>query len=259
MRKIFSFLLAGTIAFGVTSCTKDERSLPTTPGGGSLVPTNEQRAVVVNISATWCGPCGSWGIPGFYNAINIDSTRVFGIKSTANDDLDVPVGGPINDLLISGGYPSFAVGISKQSGTSQTNTAVNTLLAKLPADVTAGVAIRKTVSGDKLTVSSAVKFFKASTGTYHLALYVTENNVMNTQNGITGIYAHKHVLRAEMEDSSWGTPISASTSFTENQTVTGNYEYTIPSNQKAADIKIVAVLYKMTGSTPTEYINADMK
>lgn len=249
--------------FGTSSCTKDERSLPTNPGSntGALVPTNQQRSVVVNMSATWCGPCGSWGIPAFYDAINVDSTRVFGIKATTNDDLDVPVGGPINNYLNdSGGVPAFAEGINKfgqdKFGVKSAATAT---IAKPSTDVVAGVAIKKTITGDKLTVTSAVKFFKAVTGVYNLALYVTEDNVMNTQNGISGMYYHKHVLRAECNNQSWGKALSTATSYTANQVINGTAEYTIPTSQKAANLKVVAVLYKMSGSNPSEYINADMK
>ena len=264
MKKIFLLLIAGVAAYGISSCTKDERSLPTDPSAnpGGLVPTNEQRAVVFNMSATWCGPCGSWGIPAFYNAIKIDSTKVFGVKATTSDDLDVPVGEPINNYLnTSGGVPAFAVGVSKfGQSTSQMNTSVNTLLAKTPTEVTAGVAIRKTISGDKVSITSSVKFFKAATGVYNIAYYVIEDNVANSQAGISGgTYNHKHVLRAECNNNSWGKPISAASAYTANQVVSGTAEYTIPTGQKAADIKIVAVLYKMESGNPSEYINADMK
>ncbi len=263
MKKIFLLLLAGVAAWGISSCTKDERSLPTDPSNsGGLNPTNVQRTVVFNMSATWCGPCGSWGIPAFYNAIKIDSTKVFGVKATTSDDLDVPVGGPINNYLNdSGGVPAFAVGVSKfGQGTSQMNSAVNAMLAKSPAEVVAGVAIKKTISGDKLTVNSAVKFFKAASGVYNIAYYVIEDNVANSQAGISGgTYNHKHVLRAECNNNAWGKVLSAASAYTANQTISGSAEYTIPAGQKAADLKVVAVLYKMNGGNPEEYINADMK
>lgn len=133
MKKLLLAILALGLVF--TSCKKDEEEETT------LSPSAAQRGFVINYTASWCGPCGSWGAPLIHDYANAAPS---GVAITAHAS-----GDPMNNSLYSsfssdrttgGGVPSFWVGDTKTTSPS----AMTDLLGQ-PAE--AGVDYKYSVSG----------------------------------------------------------------------------------------------------------------
>jgi hypothetical protein len=195
----------------------------------ALVVEEKQRSLLVNVSATWCGPCGQYGGPAFKSAIttsgtseiiplniqtsnsrltpyfkksgleNPDSVFIAPIFSSIFQSLYIP-------LNSQGGFsiPSFSmnnefIGTSSTTSTTMVNKA-NSYNENKPV---VGVVAKKKIEGNKISVDVKAKFFKEDAGEYHWVVLVLEKEVLGYQlvgGTANNSYEHRYNVRASMQD-----------------------------------------------------------
>lgn len=194
-----------------------------------MVVQEKQRSILVNVSATWCGPCGQNGGPTFKSAIStLGTSEVIPLnlqtgssrltpyfKKQGLDNPDsvfiAPIFGPIFPSLYiqtnaQGGFsiPSFSMN-NQFLGTSNTTstTIVNTANEYNKNAPVLGVAAKKIISGNKISVDVKSKFFKEGTGEYHWVVLALEKEVIGYQlvgSSANNSYEHRYNIRASMQN-----------------------------------------------------------
>lgn len=79
-------------------------------------------------------------------------------------------------------------------------------------------------------------FLSSVSGDVHLTVYITEDSIMASQSGASGMYQHDHVLRAVITDY-WGDAISSTNA---GDTYSKHYTYTLPSTWKNNKCRLIA-------------------
>lgn len=128
------------------------------------------------------------------------------------------------------------IGLSKWAGLIE-------IESKLSAKTGLKVEHSYSESDRKLKVTVSISPYETITEKTHLSIMLTENNVVDAQitpKGTVTDYVHRHVLR-DMLTSYEGLPISEA--LTKGATIKKEFEYTIPTNFKAADCEIIAFLH----------------
>lgn len=254
-------------------------------GAAAFTVENKQRTLLVYNTATWCGPCGTYGGPTFKGVLsNADIVAID--LHTSGSSLLTPIyapGGAKKDTAMiapfaiylyaqtkpNGYIPHFYanntfLGNSEVTSTSITS-AANTFKAAAPV---AGVAVKAAASGNVINIDYKAKAFSALTGDYHLSLLLCEKSVTATQSGAPGgITDHKHIVRA----TAYGTAASPMDAFsptpvlsnaTAGQEVSGSKSFTweLPTLAtryngfkrwdafNASNTMVAAILWKKNGN-----------
>ncbi|GAB4130947.1 MAG: hypothetical protein Fur0041_00710 [Bacteroidia bacterium] len=179
MKKILLFsALSAAIAFG--GCKKD------TPAEGDVISVSTlYKAVVFEYSATWCGPCGQYGYPAMHDLMAEYKDKVTGVFMHPSDDIvnNEPAGQEdIISFFQFSGTPSSAVNCGPDTYPTSLEPKVQQAIDANPT-AKAGIGISKSISGSTITVKTKSVFFDDVAGSYNLAVYVIENNIMEQQNG----------------------------------------------------------------------------
>jgi hypothetical protein len=234
-------------------------------------PEKKSIALFYKITATWCGPCGSWGwqLAEEVNTQTAGKALFVGLYASSSSTFYNSTVETLADQFTFGGYPDFGVnGLEKSSANSSPqgiNTAgvksdciasINSFAATTP---TASAASNVSISGNTINVNAKVQFWSAASGEYYLAAYVIEDGAMAVQasRGSAPV-AHHGVLRASMTASSaWGEQI-ATRSIAANQTYTKNFTFNITDAQwDKAKLKVYNVLWKKEGGA-YKFVNANV-
>lgn len=255
MKKILLFAAAAAM-FATTSCDKKKDDA----GDAKKIEVSSvQRSLALNATATWCGPCGSWGSPALKTAIATHGDKAVILKCNGSPScgLFTQTAKELVDFMNITGWPNFSEGVTNHAtSTSAWNGAINATIAKPAAAM--GVGIKNTIEGDKLNIETRVKGFSdLPAGKYTLAVYILEDGVIRAQQGNSDpAYKHDNLVRGavtptfgiELKNGA----ISASDDFS------NNFTYTIPAGQVAANLEVAAVIYEMGATKPNAVINCNM-
>lgn len=253
MKRLFLLLPAAALAFAFSGCKKDEVA-----SGDVQSVSSTYKAVAWEYTATWCNPCGVYGYPAMHDILDENKYKVCGVILHPSDDIvdNVPdAQQEIKDFFGWGGTPSGACNVGPdtypgQQLESQVTSAINS-----NGTAKAGVGISHSIEGNVMTIKTKTVFFSDVTGTYNLAVYVTEDDVMNTQSGQTGVVEHDCVFRGAV-GGAWGTSVGVNP--VKGTKVDGDYTFTIPGDvRNKANLKVVAVIYKMENGEPTAMLNSN--
>ncbi|MFM9143160.1 MAG: Omp28-related outer membrane protein [Bacteroidota bacterium] len=210
MNKVWIALLGLALA---VSCKKNDSWIPYGPGsngqggggtggggtggGSTLVVSRVQNAFAINFSGNWCGPCGANGIPALYNLSTTHGAKFSGIKVGLNDPFTIPEGSTMASQYGVSGIPAYVAGADFLQSSSAWTSAINTIVATVPANVKAGVALRRTKVGDSIYVDTKAEFFQAVPAcNYSLSVFLVENNIALSQAGQSDPnFKHKMVFR----------------------------------------------------------------
>ena len=162
-----------------------------------------QHSIFGKFTATWCGPCGGWGVTRFDDLYNAHQGRALAISLQINDALTNSQNGPLVDEFSAKwqytGTPNFFVNENfvgtSTSGIPSEITAKNTQSPKL----TIGTHITQGAgkNAGKLNVNVYIKALADLSGTYHMSALFLYKEIQATQNGSTqNPHTHHHVLAA---------------------------------------------------------------
>ncbi|MFU8844994.1 MAG: hypothetical protein ACNA7V_14410 [Bacteroidales bacterium] len=208
--RFFVFVLAGIT---LLSCNKKDDSPDDTPS--SLNPLQEQWGLVINYTAKWFGPCGSWGSPTLHEMA--DMGKVIAVTNHASGD---PMHNPVlfnsmdADRPAGSGIPSFWVGDIKSSDQAS----MTQLLEKIPV---AGIDMKTSRNGDEFNITAKVRFFGEGTGEYYLSFWMLESGIDGSssagnyaQAGTTDPgYTHDFVIRKTDGSGIWGEKATLNSEF----------------------------------------------
>lgn len=147
-----------------------------------------------------------------------------------------------------GGIPSFHIGDIK-TPTSGMQLYIDTLLKKSPE---AQVKFKEDLVGDKMNITSKIKFFKNVTGEYYISFYLCEHDIdggVNSgvgykQTGGSSDYKHNNVVRSGNDmNNAYGKTISVG-SVLSNTVI--DYSCSIDVNPKwnKSKLFVTAVIWK---------------
>ena len=253
---------------------------------------NTQNTFLVYNTATWCGPCGTYGGPTFKGVL--DNADVVAVDlHTSGSSLLTPIyspGGAKKDSAMiapfaiylyaqtkpNGYIPHFFANNTFLGGSEVTSTSItsaaNTFKATAPA---AGVAVRATATGNAIKIDYKAKSFTANSGEYYMSLFLCEKSVTATQTGAPGgITEHKNIVRATAYSTAASpldafSPTAVMTNPTAGQEVSGtqNFTWELPAIAAryngfkrwdaftTANTMVAAILWKKNGTT-YEVVNA---
>lgn len=218
----------------------------------------EQRTLLTKKTATWCPLCGTWGWSFMKNIMSDNADKAVIIGAHYSGDLTTPAASELVRMFGGSGQPIFyADGTNLRVSSSNTG-AKRTEVQELVDDNFNTAPVANTGMdiydrGGDLDIEARVEFFQASNGTYKLAVWVVENDVVNNQAGVGPNAMHPYVFRAAVngvtgEEIATGS-ISAGTTVEVDMSLTPN------PNWDMDNLSFVAVIWKENGADH-EFVNA---
>lgn len=228
-----------------------------------VVIAQKQNSLLIKFTATWCGPCGSWGAPTFKNLYSNLKGDVLAMSAQVNDALTTSKNAPIVNALDGkyqySGTPSFALN----------NTCYNQTTGSFPSLVDAaaltepkmGAGVKYTVgagaNAGKLNVNLYVKTFQNQTGEFYAATYVLGKKVIATQlvdGDYVNEFEHHHVILGVVGDNPWGEKLQDGSTYKKDDVLNKQYVYEFDPSWKLSEITLQTVIWKKTGNS-YEFIN----
>ncbi len=256
MKKI-SFIL-GLLFIGIViSCNKYEEVRKS----DDLTPSMQQRAFMGEVTSTTCGICGSSG----YNNFNLMKKNNSGKLIALAFHCNFPQDSMQSPLLYSyegsrktgGGIPSFHIGDIK-TPTSGMQPYIDTLLKKSPE---AQLKFKAEYVGDKVNITSKIKFFKNVSGDYFVSFYLCENNIDGgatagpgyKQSSGAADYKHNNVVRAGNANSNaYGEKINTANNTAANSIFDYSCSIDINPRWKKENLFVTAVIWKKNPDNTAE-------
>jgi len=221
--------------------------------------SDKKVAFVVKQTATWCGPCGTWGWDLWSDVLTDNTLPEFGaaqVHSSTASELTCPAAVEVAAFYeASTGVPSFYVGPVNQTQSSGGGINVSGTLARIKAviraydrlDAKVGVGYSATLNNDVIDISAKVKAFSDVSTEHYLAVYVLEKDVVNYQNGQGNDAVHKIVLRDALTPNGYGNLIKAG-SISAGEEFDYTFSYTVPANMNAENVRLAMVIWEKDGS-----------
>ena len=219
-----------------------------------------QHSIFGKFTATWCGPCGGWGVTRFDDLYNAHQGRALAISLQINDALTNSQNGPLVDEFSSKwqytGTPNFFVNDhfvgTGASGIPGEIAAKNTQTPKL----TIGTHITQGAgkNAGKLNVNVYVKALADLSGTYHMSALFLYKEIQATQNGSTqNPHTHHHVLASSaINAGAFGEEIFTNLSNGDTHRWSRVIEYN--NNWDMSKMELVFIVWRKSG-TGFEFVN----
>lgn len=190
------------------------------------------------------------------DVLNTHGEKAIGVElhASSSDKLYAKEAEDIGNYSAFAGYPTFTADLK---GDFYPASALKTKIDQNAGQpIQAVLGLHKWFDGGKLKVKARANFKANLTGVYNMALWVIEDSIPDVQAGQSANpYLHNHVYRISANNKIWGTQI-ANNDASENKTV--NLDFEVPMNTKwvQKNLKVIAILFKMNGSTPEAIVNS---
>ena len=273
MKKLVLALACVSILFN--ACKKDDTA-PSSGGSTTLSVEKKNRAAVIYFGEDWCPPCGTYGGPTLDSCLKQEGTLLTGMKintSSNNSSLNWSTGQGMWNVFNTGVFasanaiPSMAVNTTKQSVTTSVSSnysgAVNKATTFANGTVIAGIALRKSISGDSIAVDTKVKFFSdiAAGSDYRLAVYVVEDKLFTSQSTSSGTnsnYEYRNLVRTSNATVYYGAEINnGGDAIALDQEFSNTYKMYLKPAWNKNNLKVIGILWKMGGS-PAQIVNSNV-
>lgn len=286
---LLCLFLAGVVVF--SSCKKDEETTGT--DNSQIVIETKQRSLLMDFTATWCGPCGAYGTPTFKKIAASHSNKIVGLSfHTGTSELSPYYYKGSSDSAIVSSMFSYMFGSSgilyDSTGTfglpsftlNQTAVTIKEEVIKPMIDANyqksplAGVGLRVERTSKGVNITPKVKFFDGAQGEYFLSIYFIEDKINHRQ--YTGLeyedpYEHDHVLRGSAigtreQPETFGTSINTSSIFKGQEFMMDKIVYVHDTRKpnsssslndwswKPQNTSVAAIIWKKNGNK-YQYIN----
>jgi thiol-disulfide isomerase/thioredoxin len=281
MRRIYAYLPLGVFALALlslSSCEQDNRisgcadpfainfdqSIQVSDDDGTCVyPPEERRALFFDITATWCGPCGDWGVPTVEEVLEANKGKN-NLEFMAIHPSDSDPMFHAHALAIAENYPEFTGyptlvvnNVNNYSSEPPITSEVETFVEGDP-DVTA-INIM-TIENGMINITAQTRWFNEMTGKIFMAVYVMEDGLDSEvlgaaydQNGIDGPFVHDHVLRRAITDEAFGDVVMNGDSWP-GKTETRTYSLEMDPSWNPSNLYAITVLWREVG-TQYEFLN----
>ncbi|MFN5347715.1 MAG: Omp28-related outer membrane protein [Bacteroidota bacterium] len=273
MKKLVLALACVSILFN--ACKKDDTA-PSSSGSTTLTVEKKNRAAVIYFGEDWCPPCGSYGGPTLDSCLKQEGTLFTGMKintSSNNSSLNWSTGQGMWNVFNSGVFananaiPSMAVNTTKQSVTTNVSSNYSGAVSKATTfangTVIAGIALRKSISGDSISVDTKVKFFSdiAAGSDYRLAVYVVEDKLFTSQSTSSGTnsnYEYRNLVRTCNASAYYGLEVNnGGDAIALDQEFSNTYKMYLKPAWNKNNLKVIGILWKMGGS-PAQIVNSNV-
>lgn len=160
-----------------TGCRKETKM---TVSDNTLEVTESNMPVIGKRTATWCGPCGSWGFPQFESLKETYENKALfmawkdAFTTTEGSTLFDEVGPKFN---LGGSVPTFFYNFIPNADDSviKQHIELDYVIANSNYDME--------VSGQNVLLKTTTKFFSNVEGVYYIAPYMIVDNIVGYQNG----------------------------------------------------------------------------
>ncbi len=262
--------LVAVLAIAFTACKKSEETPASGGGGGSTTLTVERvnRALLMDYTATWCGPCGQYGGPAFDGALAQEGLTLVAMKVYATSSTPASMGHPFYTAMTGAfnitGIPSFRVNNASVSTSTNGATSAAATFQNDTSKLIAGVALSKVIEGDSIRVTTKTKFFKAQNAglDYRIAIYVVEDNIISAQlvgSTTNPSYDHRNLLRASNASTYYGSPLNNSAAIVLDQEFDKTFSIYLNPAWNKAKLKVIATIWRgATAPSIPQVINSNM-
>jgi len=278
MKKILCITLIISSLALISSCAKERikgctdvyalnyNPTATDNDGSCWVPVQTKKVLMGDFTATWCGPCGDWGLPTFTGALEIlhGTNKYEAMAIHSSDEMSNAVTEELLTYYEITGIPTLKVWESGEgfSDPASMAAAVDQELTERPV-AEAGAIINLADKGQSLEVQVSAGVFLPTTGDYFVAAYIMEDSLNFDQNGTSGSgsyapYVHNHVLRGSA-NGTWGEQfVYGAAQPGHVKTMTYNIEKNESWNMK--NVYAIAIIWKYTkdqqyGEYKYEFVN----
>ena len=181
---------------------------------GSCIKTDKtQNSIFVKFTATWCGPCGSYGMSTFSSKLSQHKGKVLGFTLQYNDALNTPHNnGLINEFLQhmpppNGSLSTPSFGVNNQYYTQNIasfDAEINNMSSKTP---NIGVGMNWTrgagTNAGKINMNILGRWMTKTTGQYNITILVIGKQITAPQkidDTYSADFIHKNVLLGSVTD-----------------------------------------------------------
>jgi hypothetical protein len=230
--------------------------------GSCVIVGNKQNSISAKFTATWCGPCGSFGAPAFQSYYNDMHSKTLAFTLQVNDAIAgmypsiTPIMNGFKNYweINSLSTPSYAVNTAAipNQNLTMARSIVDEKHAEIPKT---GIGIKWTrgagANAGKINVNAYVKFFEDIPGDFKLALYFIVRELEATQkvgDETVSDFKHKHVMLSEATGASmYGTIIA------EGGVTSGDVKHlprilVEPNGMDMAKLSLVGILWRSNGA-----------
>lgn len=273
--------IAITMLVGFSACKKkaeevkgcmDPASLSynaaaTVDDGSCAYVEKTQQAFIMDITGTWCPPCGSYGIPAFNYAVRQLGDKVIalsvhstdGFSNNAADELQNSANYTSNSVprIAEGSRLLFPAGVYADTAATanQIVGACNTSIGGSPIDV--NLYGKTSLSGGSASFDLSVKFFNATSGDFYVTVYAIEDGLVAPQKLADGStkqdQIHNHVLRGAATTSAFGTSL-ISGSVDANKIVTKTLTMNVGS-WNTSNLRYAGIIWKKEANGTFTFVN----
>jgi hypothetical protein len=221
--------------------------------GSCVIIPLKQNGMFFKFTATWCQPCGQWGMDAFNEVYQANKGKIVAFTVQTNDDLMNSRNQPTFEAFSTRwdytGTPNFVVNNTLlNTNYYDAQSQINSITATTP---TIGTGVHWTIGAGpntgKINVNVYAKAFSALTGEYKMGVYIIAKKINAPQAGQSDPYEHHKVLLGFAGDDPWGETITTNGA-TADQVFHKGYVVPLESNWNPADIEVISIIWKKNGS-----------